>query len=248
MVIIRSLGSVIRRALVLSAPMLVVYGAASSGAVSAADAADEAAEEGAEIVVVGDSITADNIEVIGAHLAEAGTPPVTFEARAARRIADSYEWHGWRSSGLEAIDGVRGAGVQPALWVIELGTNDMFLVADLGWPEKVSRAGELIDDVVDAVGPDAPIAWVSVLHRDDPEVSRAFNEALRNRAVANPQMVVIDWQHAAVDHPEWFLDLVHPNSEGAGVLAELYSDAIERLLEPRPDPVAPTTTAGLSRR
>lgn len=240
MAVIGSLGSVLRRALVLCAPLLVVYGAAVSDVASA--------EEAAEIVVVGDSITADNLEVIGNHLAHAGTTSVAFEARAARRIADSYEWHGWRSSGLEAIDSVRRAGVEPALWVIELGTNDMFLVADLAWPDKVDAAGALIDSVVDAVGPDAPIAWVSVLHRDDPEVSRAFNQALLDRAVANPRMVVVDWHHTAIDHPEWFLDMVHPNTVGAGALAELYSEAIGRWLDQAPALIAPTPAGGLSRR
>jgi fructose-specific component phosphotransferase system IIB-like protein len=241
----RSLWSLLRRVLVLAAPMLVVFATGFSNGASA--------EGAAEVVIVGDSITADNIDQIGRQLADAGAATVEFEARAARRIADSYEWNGWRSSGLDAIDGVQRRGGQPALWVIELGTNDMFLVADRGWSERVHVAGELIDSVVDAIGEDAAIAWVSVLNRDDAEVSRAFNEALRNRAAADPRMVLIDWQHAAVDHPEWFLDLVHPNEVGAGQLAALYTEAIERQFETRVDTVTASTVAvsaavGLSRR
>lgn len=197
------------------------FGVPSGGAVLADD-------EGYEVVVVGDSITAMNEPQIAGSLDDAGISQVHFHALGARRIADSYEWHGWRSSGLEAIAAVRDAGVDPDLWLVELGTNDVLLAGMCGCRDRVEDAALLIDQVLDAIGPGETIVWVTVLNRDDPDSSDYFNAALRSRASVEPTMEVLDWHAAAVDHPDWFMDQVHPSQVGAGELAGLYIDAIDR--------------------
>ena len=211
----------IRSLLIAASSMLVVFGAPWSSSVSAATP---------DVVVVGDSLTGDNAARIEERLRSHVPHSFRLEGLGGRRIEESYEWHGWRSSGLETIARVRSAGIDPDLWVIELGTNDLFQFGDRSWNEKVAESERLIDAVVAAVGPDASIAWVTVLNREDAEATRTFNEALRRRAAASQRMALIDWEHTATVHPEWFLDLVHPNDDGADVLADLYGNEIARRL------------------
>ncbi|MGI9644023.1 MAG: SGNH/GDSL hydrolase family protein [Ilumatobacteraceae bacterium] len=223
MSVVRAARIGIRSGLAVAASMLVVFGASwpsSAGAES----------PNPDVVVVGDSLTGDNAARIGDRLRSTVPHTVQLEGLGGRRIEESYEWLGWRSSGLEAIERVRAAGIEPELWVIELGTNDLFHFGDRSWAEKVAESRRLIDTVVAAVGPESSIAWVTVLNRDDAVATRTFNEALRGRAAANERLALIDWEHTSTVHPEWFIDLVHPNDAGADVLADIYGAEIERRL------------------
>jgi lysophospholipase L1-like esterase len=184
-----------------------------------------------ELVVVGDSIVAENLDLIDQVLTDDGRSNVHYAALGARRIAETSDYLGERPSGLEAIDVCRDRGLMSATWVIELGTNDIPAISDSEDP--AAAAGALIDAVLDELGQVESISWVTVLDRGLLDASRVFNDALQERAAARPELAIIDWYAAAVDHPEWFEDDVHPNELGATALAELVLAELERLDDAR---------------
>jgi lysophospholipase L1-like esterase len=191
-----------------------------------------------DVVIVGDSLTSDNASSIGPALAEAGVE-ARLEGLGARQIAVSIEYYGYRDSGVERIRSLRAAGVDPALWVIQLGTNDLGAIATCQCPDRVAFAVGLIDQLLAEVPPNRPIAWVTVMNRADFDVTNAFNEALRRRAVRNPYMRLIDWSRLSLERPDWFIDAVHPNVDGAARFTQMLVDDISALLAAPPGP-APT--------
>lgn len=187
-------------------------------------------------VIVGDSLTGGNAGYIRLRLAEAGHGAARVEGLGSRRIAVSYFFHGYRDSGIERIRRLRADGVEPQLWVIQLGTNDLHAIASCGCTDRVAFAAELIDQLLAELPPDAPVAWVTVVDRSRPRTTETFNAALRARAAADPRMALIRWNRRAVARPEWFSDHVHPNFAGVVAFTEMYVDALTELLANPPGP------------
>ena len=86
-------------------------------------------------MIVGDSLTAANIDLIRARLDAGGLTSVRYAALSGRKIADPVYLLGRRSSGIEEVRSLRAAGVDPELWVVELGTNDLYAVRTCGCPD-----------------------------------------------------------------------------------------------------------------
>ena len=194
------------------------------------------------VVVLGDSITADNVDLIEAHLESAGHDDVHFAALGARRIDESYEFFGWRNSGLDEVAAIHAEGIDPDLWVVELGTNDLPSLAACRCDNPSLPAGALIDKVLAAIGDDEPVVWVTVHDRNDPESTDAFNRALRVRANRLDDLSLLDWHGVTEEAAPWFLDHVHPNRVGALMLARLYRSELDRRYverAPVPSPITP---------
>lgn len=186
--------------------------------------------DGPAAVIVGDSLTGGNDSFIRAKLRTAGLDSVRVEGLSARRISVSFDFRGRRDSGIDRIRTLRSAGVDPDLWVIQLGTNDLGAVENCRCADRVAFAQSLIEQLVDEVGSDAAIAWVTVHDRDRPAVADDFNTAIFLAALDHPRMTMIQWKRRAADHPDWFLDDVHPNGRGLEELTTMYIDRIGRLL------------------
>lgn|GEM_PF-1822683 len=233
----RTSALVVAAALVVTAHVATLPGPPVSSTAHVAHAqADPPADRSA--VIVGDSLTGGNASLIRARLADAGVGDVRIEGLSARRIAVSFDFQGRRDSGIERTRTLRAAGVDPDVWLIQLGTNDITSIQNCDCDDLVADAGQLIDsllaelpDAGDETGADAgaSIAWVTVSSRERALGTWAFNEALARRAACNPRMSLVDWRAAVVDRPDWFLDDVHPNLAGVDALSALYADAISDL-------------------
>jgi len=191
-----------------------------------------------EVVIVGDSLTGGNESYIVPTLRNAGLD-ARVEGLSARRIAVSINLRGYRDSGIERIRSLRTAGVDPDLWVIQLGTNDLGAVKNCGCADQVVFAGDLIDRLLAELPPDTPIAWVTLMNRADFDVTNAFNEALRRRAVINPHLRLIDWARISLQRPDWFVDPVHLTVDGVIRFTQMYVDEIRALLAAPPGPTPP---------
>ena len=187
----------------------------------------EAQERQPGVVVLGDSITADNVDLISGHLATAGHDDVHFAALGARRIDESYEFFGWRNSGIDELGSIHERGIDPELWIVELGTNDLPSLAACECDNPVLPAGELIDAVLAAIGDGEQVVWVTVRDRNDPVSTEAFNTALRIRANRLPDLSLLDWHGTADGRDAWFADHVHPTRVGALMLARLYRTELD---------------------
>ena len=158
------------------------------------------------------------------------------EGLSARRIAVSFQFQGYRDSGIERIRALRASGVDPDLWVIQLGTNDLGAVKNCGCADPVAFAGDLIDRLLEELPANRPVAWVTVLYRDDYDLTNTFNEALRRRAATNPYMRLIDWARLSLQRPDWFIDPVHQSIDGVVRFTQMYVDDIRALLADPPGP------------
>ena len=110
-----------------------------------------------DAVIVGDSLTGGNVDYIRPTLRNAGLN-VRVEGLSARRIAVSFNFLGRRDSGVARVRSLKAAGVSPALWVIQLGTNDLGAIDDRGCPNPVAYADSIIDQLLAEIGSDVPIA------------------------------------------------------------------------------------------
>jgi hypothetical protein len=112
------------------------------------------------------------------------------------------------SSGLDAITSLKEAG-PPALWVVQLGTNDIFFE-----PFDGDRYAELVTAVLDAIGPGVPVVWVDVWRADRPDQSQRFNDVLKVISTQRPQLHLADWVSVARTEPVLLPDGVHLNPFG----------------------------------
>jgi lysophospholipase L1-like esterase len=190
-----------------------------------------------DAVIVGDSLTGGNASYIRSALQSNGLANVRVEGLSGRKIAETFRIRGVVDSGIARIRTLRAAGVQPRLWVIQLGTNDLHAVARCGCTDPVRFAGALIDELRAELGPDTPTAWVTVMNRADYGVTNSFNEALRRRAAVDPYFRLIDWAGLSLMQPSWFLDAVHKNMTGLVFFADMYVRDIGALLADLPGPV-----------
>jgi lysophospholipase L1-like esterase len=222
---------------VLAATLSIIAVAAINGPVEGQPAQPD-------VVIVGDSLTGGNASYIRPTLSAAGLD-ARVEGLSSRRIAVSFWYLGYRDSGIERIRSLRAAGVDPDLWVIQLGTNDLTFIANCGCPDRVAFAGSLIDRLLAELPPNRPVAWVTVMNRADFDITNTFNEALRRRAAVDPYVRLIDWAALSLMRPDWFIDAVHPNVTGLVRFTQLYVDEIRSLLAEPPGP--PPTRPGVQR-
>ncbi|MFT7395213.1 MAG: hypothetical protein ACI83Y_002897 [Candidatus Azotimanducaceae bacterium] len=199
-----------------------------------------------DVVIVGDSLTGGNVSYIAPTLRAAGID-AQVEGLSARRIAVSFNFHGLRDSGIARIRSVMASGVEPKMWVIQLGTNDLGVVQNCACPDSRVFAGELIDQLLAEIGEDAPTAWVTLVDSSRPDIANAFNVALDDRSIRHSNMTTIRWHELARHHPEWFQDAVHPNFVGVTKFTDMYVREIRRLLDNFPRPADPNSTNDLQR-
>ncbi len=204
----------------------VAAAAALLAGVCGGSAPTSAAVDGPDVVLVGDSIVAGNRSLIDPVFAARGLD-VRIDARSGRNLTVAFT-DGTRivDSGADAVARLRESGLRPALWVIEVGANDIGFVRRCECADPVAFAVDRIDQLLAELPPGANVAWVTP-HRVELEPALThFNNALLVRSLQQ-----IDWHAAALFRDDWFLDAKHPSIPGARAFADVLADGMETYLD-----------------
>ena len=167
----------------------------------------------ASVGVIGDSITVGAEPALRSRLEGLGLDVLAVDAANGRRIAVD----GGVGSGVEAA--ARVAAVEPDLWVVALGTND---VANLDGPEAYATA---IDTMLAEVPDDVPVVWVDIYFDGAEDASDTFNTVLRERLAQRGNATAVDWATVA-DDDGVLRDGVHPGADGNLVFAGRVADGV----------------------
>jgi len=111
-------------------------------------------------------------------------------------------------SGVAAIDGVLDDDLEPELWIVALGTNDVGAGTD---PATVQ---DDIDELLDQVPDDAPLFWVDTWVRDERARTDLFNALIRATLAERPNSWVLDWNDLAETDGLILPDGVHLTERG----------------------------------
>jgi lysophospholipase L1-like esterase len=172
------------------------------------------------IRVLGDSLSAQSWDEESAALAAQGWVPVTIDAVPGRRTNVTEKGI---PSGLAGLVRTRetSAGDVPT-WVVELGTND---VSELG--DDADGYRDVIETMLDAIGPGHRIVWVNVHNGLDPHSSEVFNLVLGAVAAERGDVVIADWA-AVADTPGYLVpDGIHLTATGEVAFANVIADAAD---------------------
>ena len=206
--------------------------ASGGGVVADADAPNPAVEGGADIdivppfpatvVVVGDSLTLSARDEITAALDGLGLEVLVVDGVESRRMTVG---NSSRPSGLEAIRSIHEElTVEPDLWVIALGTNDVGAQVD------EQRFRDDLQATLDGVGPDAPLVWVNLWIRDRRDAVVTANGVIRDEidGRASPAAVVGWFAHGA-DDALTTGDGVHLTDRGRDAFATAIANRVRTL-------------------
>jgi hypothetical protein len=171
--------------------------------------------------MVGDSITRASTKPLTAVLGQLGYTEIKIEAEVSRRI-DVGDGKSEPLSGVKTMFSMMAEGVDPDVWAIAMGTNDVGKYTD------AAAYGSLIDEMMSMPDVKVPILWVDVYNPNQLAATRMFNLVLRDRANARGNAVVLPWFDLASDPKAKILrsDHIHPNEAGTLVFADLVSKAL----------------------
>ena len=174
-----------------------------------------------KFAMVGDSITKASSKNLTTVLGNLGYTDISIEAAVNRRIAVG---DGKREplSGVKTLFTMISDGVDPDVWAIAMGTNDV------GKYKTADDYAGLIDQMLEMPDSKTRIVWVDVYNPNQLAGTKMFNEVLRERAGARDFTTVLSWFDLASDPKETILrdDHIHPNERGALVFADLVSRAL----------------------
>jgi lysophospholipase L1-like esterase len=176
-----------------------------------------------KFAMVGDSITKASSNSLKAVLGNLGYTEITIEAEVNRRIAvGDGKGKGEPLSGVKTLLSMISGGVDPDIWGIAMGTNDV------GKYDSVDAYGALIDQMLSVPNAKVPVVWVDVYNPNQLAGTKMFNDVLRQRANARGNTTVLSWFDLASDPKRKILgdDHIHPNEKGTLVFADLVSKAL----------------------
>lgn len=174
--------------------------------------------DGVSIAVVGDSLTVSARDQIVEAFAAIGGEVVGFDALDGRKMVDGTTD---RPGGLAALQAaVADPTIDPDVWVIALGTNDVGAQAE---PDELAAD---IAALLDAA--DAPVVWIDVFVGAFTAESAEFGQLVRDAASQRSSVVVGDWFHSALDLDPLVDDQVHLTESGKDEFAALMVDSVRR--------------------
>lgn len=179
-------------------------------------------------LVVGDSLTVSAAAEIRAALGAEGLEVVDVDALEGRRIA-----RGTVEPGVDAVLRLRLAGADPDLWILALGTNDVGAQVD----RETMRAD--IAEILRLIPQDADVLWVDTRVEYRADGSVAANALLRQQAVFDPRVEVVDWHAVGEEEGVLVADGVHLTPTGRARFAAALTDAVGEHYDVVPPPTTP---------
>lgn len=188
-------------------------------------------DEDKSIAVIGDSITVASNSYLLEDLASAGYDVVRVDAQGARStFTDTDDYYVPSTprpgdedsdideevlvSGITAIREQRESGYDPRDWIILLGTNDIGNLTDN--PETAEeRSEEIVNSIMDELGAEKRVMWLTVYHQNYPERADVFNRTLTSLTDQYDNMLIGDWAAMVEENPQWLSDQVHYNPDGS---------------------------------
>ncbi|MFV0309977.1 MAG: GDSL-type esterase/lipase family protein [Desertimonas sp.] len=165
------------------------------------------------VAVIGDSITVGAEPEVREALADIGVSVLAVDARSGRRTTVDHSV----DSGIAAVRRVRET--EPDLYVVALGTNDVFSLDD------GERAAAMIDGLLAELPEHVPLVWVDVHVVGDDGGSEVFNAALRARLGERGEATIAGWHQVAMGS-DLLRDGVHPTDAGDVVFAGVIAGAV----------------------
>lgn len=186
-------------------------------------AVDEDRTSATKMAMVGDSITEGSADAIRYTLTAEGFTALDIDGVTSRRIQEG-DGTGSPLSGVAMLYGMLAdPTIDPDVWVIALGTNDV------GQYAEADDYRDLIRSVLDMIPDDVPLVWVNTFRSDKPAASETFNEVLFDEVGRRDHSVVASWYDQASRDDETQVlrdDGVHPNQHGRVVFAALVAEGI----------------------
>ncbi|MEX0847562.1 MAG: SGNH/GDSL hydrolase family protein, partial [Ilumatobacteraceae bacterium] len=180
--------------------------------------------EASSVAMIGDSITQGSEDALRFTLTAAGLSTIDIDGLASRRIELGGS-KGQPESGMQALERMKGAGIDPDVWVVALGTNDVGQYSD---PEEYRR---LIREILDALPDDTPLVWVDVYRADHLDDSVVFDWILRDELDQRGDATVVSWFDQASTRSDEILrkDGVHPNKQGNALFAGIVTQGVAQV-------------------
>ncbi len=174
--------------------------------------------------MVGDSITEGSVEALTTALTGAGVEDLRIDGKHSRRIEVGNGKGDAPLSGVITTYGLLAEGLNPDVWVIELGTNDV------GSYSGAEEYGTLIDLILDML-PNRRLVWINTYRKQYLEDTVLFNTVLAQRLQERGNAAVADWFTVASAPDQTVLrsDDLHPNANGQNALGLLVLQALEQV-------------------
>lgn len=183
-------------------------------------------ERPATVAMVGDSITVASTAELETALVALDLEVLLIDAQVGRRMTVGER--GRLVPGSDVVQYVSGV-LEPQLWVVALGTND------IGQYPDVDRVAEQVADILAHIPAGVLVVWVDTWVRDRPDQARAVNDAIRAVVGRRPAALVVDWATHATADGVLSGDGVHlTDGLGRQRFAEVVAAGVETLIGPAP--------------
>jgi lysophospholipase L1-like esterase len=177
------------------------------------------------VAMIGDSITEGSTAALQSVFAAGGFSDVTIDGKQGRRIDVGSGKKGEPLAGAKVLQGMLAKHLDPDVWVIALGTND---VGHYSTPQEYAG---LVDEMLSQIPRTAPVVWVDAYVKADPKANLDWNALLHDKLGARGHGTVASW-FAMASNPQADIlrkDGIHPNDNGTLVFADLVVKAAKNV-------------------
>ncbi len=164
-----------------------------------------------EVIVLGDSLTQIVSNDLQSALATVGWSAY-IDGRVSRSI--SYPTDPTYSA-VDAALAIKTAGVDADTWLVELGTNDLYFIANCGCVDLHAATLARIRLMLSAIGRDHRIIWVGVQNFSFAQLTTVFNDVLQELVNSGEIAGFVDWETLSAGHSsDYFADAAHLSPTG----------------------------------